>query len=162
MWKSFSGIYGIINVYLHILPGSWRLFISYHTWYPICAPLSCADCQTKANMHGHLAESPSQLPIAWLCFPCILALEGCVINGLPLALWMDKQSTSTISFIAFVRPRMLILSRLKNFPVSYQINKMINAKRFIKLVRKWKKLAALSRKRITLPTTGKVCWWRLL
>ena len=34
------------------------------------------------------------------CFTCILALEGCVINGLPLALWMNKQSTSTISFIA--------------------------------------------------------------
>ena len=34
---------------------------------------------------------------------------------------------------------------------------MINAKKLIKLVRKWKKLAALSRKRITLPATiGKV------
>ncbi|KAJ6920303.1 carboxypeptidase D [Populus alba x Populus x berolinensis] len=37
------------------------------------------------------------------------------------------------------------------------IYKVINAKKLIKLVRKWKKLAALSRKRITLPATiGKV------
>ncbi|KAG6776234.1 hypothetical protein POTOM_019740 [Populus tomentosa] len=39
----------------------------------------------------------------------------------------------------------------------HAIYKVINAKKLIKLVRKWKKLAALSRKRITLPATiGKV------
>ncbi|XVE48783.1 hypothetical protein DITRI_Ditri01bG0030400 [Diplodiscus trichospermus] len=82
---------------------------------------------------------PGQLDCLWLCDYILLQLS------------LPTTQHDDITAFGFLRSKFLVSHNL--FTIFISNNKMISAKKLIKLAKKWQKLAAIRRKRITSSVT---------